>query len=288
MSKMGFLIDMDGVIYRGSELIPGAIEFVDLLNEKDIPYMFLTNNSQRTPMDIATRLQRLGFQVSQNHVFTSALATATYLAQHKPQGTAFVIGEGGLLNALDRVGIAIIDHNPDFVVVGEGRTINLESIEKAVQMVINGAKLIATNLDPSCPTQDGGIRPGCGAFVKMVEEATGIKAFSPGKPSPVIFRAARKRLGLSSGETIMIGDTMETDILGGNQLGFRTVLVLSGGTRRSDLPRFAYAPDVVIESVGEIDSSFLEKQYSILAAGMESQKVYNNHPFAPQEALHLL
>lgn len=288
MSKMGFLIDMDGVIYRGSELIPGAIEFVDLLNDKDVPYMFLTNNSQRTPMDIATRLQRLGFQVSQDHVFTSALATATYIAQHKPQGTAFVIGEGGLLNALDRVGIAIIDHNPDFVVVGEGRTITLESIEKAVQMVINGAKLIATNLDPSCPTQDGGVRPGCGAFVKMVEEATGIKAFSPGKPSPVIFRAARKHLGLSSGETIMVGDTMETDILGGNQLGFRTVLVLSGGTKRSDLTRFAYAPDVMIESVAEIDEVFLERQRSVLAAAMDRQKTYNGLAYRMPEGHHLL
>ncbi len=285
MTKMGFLIDMDGVIYRGNELIPGAVEFVDLLNDQDVPYMFLTNNSQRTPMDIATRLQRLGFQVSQDHVFTSALATASYIAQHKPQGTAYVIGEGGLLNALDRVGIAIVDHNPDFVVVGEGRTINLESIEKAVQMVVNGAKLIATNLDPSCPTQDGGIRPGCGAFVKMVEEASGIKAFSPGKPSPVIFRAARKRLGLGSGETIMVGDTMETDILGGNQLGFRTILVLSGGTKKSDLQRFAYAPDVVVESIGELDKVFLAKQREILGAQLERQSSYNVPIYRQQENL---
>jgi len=262
--KIGFLIDMDGVLYRGSELIPGAIDFVCLLRERNIPFMFLTNNSQRTPMDIATRMQRLGFQVGAEHVFTSALATASYLAQHKPHGTAYVIGEGGLLNALDRVGIAIVDHSPDFVVVGEGRTINLESIEKAVQMVVNGAKLIATNLDPSCPTQDGGVRPGCGAFVKMIEEATGYPAFSPGKPSPIMFRAARKRLGLSSGETIMIGDTLETDILGGNQLGFRTILVLSGGTKRSDLHRFAYGPDEVLDSVAEITNDFVDKQRAIL------------------------
>ncbi len=269
--KMGFLIDMDGVVYRGSELVPGAVEFVDLLHRRDIPFMFLTNNSQRTPMDIATRMQRLGFQVGAEHVFTSALATASYLSAHKPQGTAYVIGEGGLLNALDRVGIAIVDHNPDFVVVGEGRTINLESIEKAVQMVVDGAKLIATNLDPSCPTQDGGVRPGCGAFVKMIEEATGFRAFSPGKPSPVIFREARKRLGLSSGETIMIGDTMETDILGGNQLGFRTILVLSGGTKPSDIQRFAYGPDVVIDSVAEITADFLDQQRAILHGYMSKK-----------------
>lgn len=279
--KMGFLIDMDGVVYRGTELIPGAVEFVDLLHKRDIPFMFLTNNSQRTPMDIATRLQRMGFQIGAEHVFTSALATASYLSQHKPQGTAYVIGEGGLLNALDRVGIAIVDHNPDFVVVGEGRTINLESIEKAVQMVINGAKLIATNLDPSCPTQDGGVRPGCGAFVKMLEEATGFRAFSPGKPSPVIFREARKRLGLSSGETIMIGDTMETDILGGNQLGFRTILVLSGGTKRGEIERFAYGPDVVLDSVAQIDRDFLDQQRAILH-GLNRLSSHLESGFNPQ------
>lgn len=264
--KMGFLIDMDGVVYRGTQIIPGAIEFIDHLHELAVPFMFLTNNSQRTPMDIATRLQRMGFKVTQEHVFTSAQATANYLAGHKPGGTAYVIGEGGLLNALDRVGIAIVDHNPDFVVVGEGRTMTLETLEKAVHMVNGGAKLIATNLDPNCPTQDGGLRPGCGAYVKMIEEATGFRAFSPGKPSPVMFRAARKRLGLQTSETIMIGDTMETDILGGVQLGFRTILVLSGGTKPQDLHRFAYAPDVVIDSVAVMTSDFIHQQREILAS----------------------
>lgn len=265
--KMGFLIDMDGVVYRGSELIDGAVAFVDLLLKAEFPFIFLTNNSQRTPMDIATRMQRLGFRIGPEHIFTSALATASYLGRTRPQGTAYVIGEGGLLNALDRVGIAIVDHNPDFVVIGEGRTINLETIEKAVQMVVNGAKLIATNLDPSCPTQDGGVRPGCGAFVKMIEEATGYKAFSPGKPSPVIFREARKRLGLTTSGTIMIGDTMETDILGGNQLGFRTILVLSGGTKRADIQKFAYAPDVVLETIAEIDAGFLAAERDRFLSG---------------------
>lgn len=264
--KMGFLIDMDGVVYRGTQIIPGAVEFIDRLHGLDVPFMFLTNNSQRTPMDIATRLQRMGFKITQEHVYTSALATAEYLAGHKPGGTAYVIGEGGLLNALDRVGIAIVDNKPDFVVVGEGRTMTLESLEKAVTMVNDGAKLIATNLDANCPTQDGGLRPGCGAFVKMIEEATGFRAFSPGKPSPVIFRAARKRMGLQTGETIMVGDTMETDILGGNQLGFRTILVLSGGTKAHDLSRFAYAPDVTIDSVAAITAEFIAQQREIMAA----------------------
>jgi NagD protein len=269
--KVGFLIDMDGVVYRGNELIPGAIEFIDLLGREKIPFMFMTNNSQRTPVDIATRLQRMGFPVDQSHVFTSAQATASYLDLQKPQATAYVIGEGGLLTALDKVGIAIVDHNPDYVVVGEGRTGSAETFDKAVQMVIDGARLIATNLDPNCPTQNGGIRPGCGAFTKLIEEASGFKAFSPGKPNPFMFRAARKRLGLTTGETIMIGDTMETDILGATQLGFRAVLVLSGGTKQQDIHRFAYAPDIVIESVADINKDFIEKQRRIMQAREEAE-----------------
>jgi NagD protein len=144
-----------------------------------------------------------------------------------------------------------VDHEPDFVVVGEGRTFNLEMVEAAVRMILKGAKLIATNLDPNCPTQNG-LRPGCGAMVAMLETAAGVKAFSVGKPSPVMMRAARKELGLTTDETSMIGDTMETDILGGVQLGFHTILVLSGGTKLEDLPRYAYGPELVVESLGDL------------------------------------
>ena len=250
-SKHGYLIDMDGVLYRGSELIPGADYFVRQLRERSIPFRLLTNNSQRTRRDIAAKLARLGIEVEEAHVFTSAMATARFLAQQKPNGTAFVIGEGGLLNALHQNGYAVVDHDPDYVVVGEGRTFNLELVEAAVRMVLGGAKLIATNLDPNCPTQNG-LRPGCGAMVAMLELATGMKAFSAGKPSPIMMRAARKELGLSTDETTMIGDTMETDILGGVQLGFHTVLVLSGGTRPDDLAKYAYRPDVIVQSLGEL------------------------------------
>jgi NagD protein len=179
------------------------------------------------------------------------MATARFLAQQKPRGTAFVIGEGGLLTALHQNGYAIVDHDPDYVVVGEGRTFNFEMMEAAVRMILGGAKLIATNLDPNCPTAQG-LRPGCGAIVAMLEAATGVKAFSVGKPSPVMMRAARKELGLATAETTIIGDTMETDILGGVQLGFHTILVLSGGTRREDLARYAYRPEVVVDSVAEL------------------------------------
>ncbi len=257
--KHGYLIDMDGVLYRGSELIPGADRFISELRKREIPFRLLTNNSQRTRRDVVAKVARLGIEVEEEHVFTSAMATARYLAQQKPAGTAFVIGEGGLLTALHQNGFAVVDHEPDYVVVGEGRTFNLELVEAAVRMILGGAKLIATNLDPNCPTQHG-LRPGCGAMVAMLEIAAGVKAFSVGKPSPVMMRAARKELGLATDETTIIGDTMETDILGGVQLGFHTVLVLSGGTRREDLTRYTYRPDTVVESLGELADQ-LEKTH---------------------------
>ncbi|MEZ6071972.1 MAG: HAD-IIA family hydrolase [Pirellulales bacterium] len=255
--RRGFLIDMDGVIYRGSEMIPGADAFVAKLLKYDIPFQFLTNNSQRTRRDVATKLERMGFPVNESHIFNCAMATGRFLAQQKPHGTAYVIGEGGLLNAMHIAGYSIVDHDPDYVVVGEGRALTLEMLEAAVQMILDGAKLIATNLDPNCPTQSG-TRPGCGAIVSFLETATGAKAFSVGKPSPVMMRAARKELGLATSETVMIGDTMATDIMGGVQMGYRTILVLSGGTQRDDIARHAYRPDLVVDSIADIDPLELE------------------------------
>jgi len=251
VKRYGYLLDMDGVIYRGNDLIPGADRFVQHLINTDTPFLFLTNNSQRTRRDVVTKLSRLGIDVEERHIFTCAMATARFLSAQKQGGTAFVIGEGGLLQALHQNGFSIVDHDPDFVVVGEGRSVNFEMIETAVRMVLNGARLIATNLDPNCPTQ-AGLRPGCGAIAAMLEVATGQKAFSVGKPSPLMMRAAREELGLSTAETIVIGDTMETDILGGAQMGYRTILVLTGGTRRSDLTRYAYQPDQVLNSIADV------------------------------------
>jgi len=250
---------MDGVIYKDDELIPGAREFIGMLLDKEIPFLFLTNNSQRTQRDVTFRLRRLGIKVQPSHIFTCAMATSRFLAEQKPHGTAFVIGEGGLLTSLHHDGYAIVDHEPDYVVVGEGRVFNFEMIEKATTLVMNGAKLIATNPDPNCPTPSG-MRPGCGAIVAMLEKATGIEAFSVGKPSPVMMREARKELGLSTGQTVMIGDTMKTDILGGEQMGYTTVLVLTGSTRRDDLKRFAYSPDFIAESIADLtQDDFIEK-----------------------------
>lgn len=251
MMTRGYLIDMDGVIYRGSELIPGSDKFLNELTKQNIPFLFLTNNSQRTRRDVATKIQRMGINVTEKHIYTCADATAGFLAQQKPNGTAYVIGEGGLSQALHSVGYSIVDHDPDYVVVGEGRTFNMEMIEAAVRMIMKGSKLIATNIDPNCPTQHG-LRPGCGAIVAMLEKATGFEAFSVGKPSPIMMRAARKEMGLTAGQTTMIGDTMETDILGGVLMGYRTALVLSGGAKKEDLVKYAYRPDIVINSIYDL------------------------------------
>ena len=249
--RRGYLIDMDGVIYRGGELIPGADEFINRLIREKIPFLFLTNNSQRTRRDVATKLSRMGMPVEEGHVFTCAIATARYLADRKPNGTAFVIGEGGLLTALHKNGYSVVDKSPDYVVVGEGRTVNLEMLETAVQMILDGAKLVATNLDPNCPTNLG-TRPGCGATVAYLETAPGTRAMSIGKPSPIMMRVARKQLGLSTSETVMVGDTLETDILGGVQMGYRTILVLTGTTSKADLTKYAYGPDMVVSSIADL------------------------------------
>ncbi|WP_162055106.1 HAD-IIA family hydrolase [Pontibacter pamirensis] len=271
--KKGFLIDMDGVIYRGKEPIPGAVEFIDKLRSENYPFLFLTNNSQRTSRDVCYKLRQLGFNVDDEDIFTCGMATARFLASKKALGTAYVIGEGGLLNELHKVGYSIVDDNPDYVIIGEGRTIMLESVDKAINMVMNGSKLIATNLDPNCPVGNGKYRAGCGAFVAMLEFATGKQAFSVGKPSPVMMRMARKTLQLTTAETIMIGDTMSTDILGAGSMGFTTVLTLSGVTKEKHLTQYAYSPDFIIKSVNdllgeELFNSVLNRQNEYVPSGV--------------------
>ncbi len=275
----GYLIDMDGVIYRGSELIPGADRFIEELLSNNVPFTFLTNNSQRTRRDVVTKLERLGLQVGEEHVFTCGMATARFLARQKPGGTAFVIGEGGLLTALHRNGYSVVDKDPDYVVVGEGRTVNFEMVEAALGMILGGAKLVATNLDPNCPTQNG-TRPGCGAIVAMLEEASGVKAFSVGKPSPVMLRGARKELGLSTDQTVVIGDTMTTDILGGVQMGYKTILVLSGGTQQADLRHYAYQPDKIVNSLADLHVVDLEQEFAPADASLLAHQQHNPQPQA--------
>lgn len=264
-ARCGFLLDMDGVIYRGDEPVPGAARFIHRLRDQGIPFLFLTNNSASSPRDYVVKLLTMGIEVGEEHFYTCGMATMEFLHQQKPQGTAFVIGEGGLVSALHQAGYGITSKQPDYVIVGEGRTLNFEMAEKAMMMILNGAHLIATNMDVSCPTA-GGSRPGCGAIVSMLEAATGRRAYSVGKPSPFMMRAARKRLGLRTAETIMVGDTMETDIRGGLELGFHTILVLTGSTSREALGNYPFQPSVVAESIAEVDPAELLKSLSFAVA----------------------
>ncbi|MBK5192393.1 MAG: HAD family hydrolase [Flavobacteriaceae bacterium] len=250
--KKGFLIDMDGVIYGNDLLIPGADKFIEQLQKRKIPFLFMTNNSQRTPLDTVNKVAKMGIKIKEENVYTSAMATASFLSFMEPKGTAYVLGEGGLITSLSQEGYILVNNNPDFVVVGEGRNFTLEMVNNAVDMILHGAKLIATNLDPS-PKKIGWNNLGIKAIVAMIEEATGKKAFSVGKPSPVMMRAARKYLGLEAKETIIIGDTMDTDILGGIQLGYTTILTLSGVSKKENLVHFAFKPDLIVNSVADID-----------------------------------
>jgi len=248
----GLLIDMDGVIYGGDILIPGADTFITRLLNENIPFTFMTNNSQRTPLEAVRKLRKLGIEVTENHIYTSAMATAKFLASQVPKGTAYVLGEGGLISSLHDHGITLVDTEPDFVVLGEGRNFTLEMVQRAVDMILAGAKFITTNRDPS-PKKKGWNNLGIAATTAMIEEATGIKAFVVGKPGPVMMRSSRKHIGLETADTTVIGDTMDTDIQGGVQMGYRTILVLSGISKNEELKKYAFKPDLVVNSVSDIE-----------------------------------
>jgi NagD protein len=247
----GLLIDMDGVVYGGERLIPGADQFIARLLAQKIPFMFMTNNSQRTPLEAVRKLKKLGIDVTEKHIYSSAMATSKFLASQEPDGTVYVLGEGGLLTSLHDNGLSIVESDPDFVVLGEGRNFTLEMVQRAIDMILAGARFITTNRDPS-PKKKGWNNLGIAATTAMIEEATGRKAFVIGKPGPVMMRSARKALGLETAETTIIGDTMDTDIQGGVQMGYKTVLVLTGVAKREELGSFAFKPDLIVESVNEI------------------------------------
>ena len=251
MNQKGFLIDMDGVIYIEDEPIPGAREFINKLLEEDIPFTFMTNNSQRSPLDGVRKVAKMGIKIEEKHVYTSAMATAHFMGQQFPSGTAYVLGEGGLIKSLHEHGFTLVQSDPDFVVVGEGLNFTLEMVNIAIDFILEGAKLIATNLDAS-PKTKGWTNLGIAAVVAMIEEATGKKAFSVGKPSPVMMRAARKHIGLATGDVTVIGDTMSTDIEGGVSVGFKTILTLSGMTKREQLVDYPFKPNLIVDSVADI------------------------------------
>ena len=242
---------MDGVIYGGDVMIPGADEFVARLMADKIPFTFMTNNSQRTPLETVRKLRKLGIEVTEKHVYTSAMATGKFIASQRPNGSCYVLGEGGLLTSLHDNGLTLVETDPDFVVLGEGRNFTLEMVQRAVDMILAGAKFITTNRDPS-PKKKGWNNLGIAATTAMIEEATGTKAFVVGKPGPVMMRSARKFIGLETADTVVIGDTMATDIRGGVQMGYKTILVLSGVSTREDLSSYAFKADMIVESIKDI------------------------------------
>ena len=250
-AKGAFIIDMDGVIYHGNRLLKGAAEFVDWLQRNDKKFLFLTNSSERSPMELSQKLARLGISVGPEHFYTSALATAAFLASQRPGGSAFAIGEPGLINALYAAGYTMNNVNPDYVVVGESRAYNLEMLEKAVKLVLAGARLIGTNPDMTGPTE-AGLVPATGALIAPIELATGRKAYFVGKPNPLMMRHALRALGATREITAIIGDRMDTDMIAGVETEIETVLVLSGVSKPEDIDKFAYAPRHVLEGVFEI------------------------------------
>lgn len=250
-SKKAFICDMDGVIYHGNNLLPGAMDFVDWLKEKGKKFLFLTNSSERSPRELSQKLARLGMDVDESHFYTSALSTAAFLSQQRPGGSAFVIGEAGLIQALYQAGLTMNNVDPDYVVVGETRTYSYEKIEHAVVLVRAGALLIGTNPDLTGPTERG-IVPATGALVKPIELATGKTAYFLGKPNPLMMRHALKLLGTTPEETVIVGDRMDTDIVAGIESELETVLVLSGVTNQTNLKAFGYRPNIVLNGVGDI------------------------------------
>ena len=242
---------MDGVIYHGNQILPGVPEFIQWLHDEKKEYLFLTNNSGYTPRELNQKLARMGLDVPEEHFYTSALATAAFLKEQAAGCSAFVIGEAGLLNALYDVGITMNDVNPDYVVVGEGKSYSLDTLTKATNLVLGGAKLIGANSDITGPIENG-IAPACRALIAPIELATGKTAYFCGKPNPLMMRTGLNILGCHSGDAVMVGDRMDTDVISGMECGMATVLVLSGVSTRETIDTFAYRPTMVLDGVGSI------------------------------------
>lgn len=250
-AKKGFICDMDGVIYHGNRLLDGVKEFVAWLQQENKPFLFLTNSSERSPRELHQKLERLGLDIDESHFYTSALATAKFLKSQAVKKSAYVIGDAGLTNALYEVGITMNDVDPEYVVVGETKNYNFDSIAKAVQLVLRGAKLIGTNPDLTGPGETG-IYPACGALISPIEVATGKKAYFVGKPNPLMMRTGIKMLGLHAQEAAMVGDRMDTDVVAGIESGMDTVLVLSGVSTHQTIKEYPYRPNYVLDGVGDI------------------------------------
>lgn len=248
-----YLIDMDGVLVRGRALIPGADDFLRRLRAAEAKFLVLTNNPLYTPRDLSFRLQTVGLEVEEGQIFTSAMATARFLDSQQPERrTAFIIGESGLTSAMHEVGFVVTDHDPAYVVLGETHNYSFEALTKATRFLADGAHFIATNPDASGPSEKG-IEPACGALAALLEKASGKSPFFVGKPNPLMMRTALNYLGVHSEDTVMIGDNMTTDIIGGIQAGLETVLVMSGLSQPGGFDRYSYRPSRIVASVAELE-----------------------------------
>jgi NagD protein len=246
-----WLTDMDGVLVREEDPIPGAAEFIAALEASGLKYLLITNNSIFTRRDLRARLLGSGIDVPEDRIFTSALATADFLDEQRPGGSAFVVGESGLITAMHDVGYVMTDRDPDYVVLGETRTYSFEAITRAIRLIESGARFIATNPDPSGPSHQGTL-PATGSVAALISTATGHRPYFVGKPNPLMMRSALNRIQAHSETTVMVGDRMETDIVSGLEAGLRTILVSTGSTRPHDVSRFPYRPTRVVESIADI------------------------------------
>jgi NagD protein len=247
-----YLMDMDGVLIRGTHLIPGADDFIARLRDAGKPFLILTNSSVYTPRDLQARLAHTGLHVVPGEIYTSALATAQFLQNQGPNGRAYVVGEAGLTTALHDVGYVLTDQDPDYVVLGETLSYSFQRLSVAIRLVAAGARFIATNPDVVGPTEEGLI-PATGAVAALIAAATGVKPYFVGKPNPLMMRSALRQIGAHSETSVMIGDRMDTDIVAGTEAGMRTILVLTGVTHSSEVNRFPYRPSLVVESVADVE-----------------------------------
>ena len=246
-----WLTDMDGVLVHEEQALPGGADFIAALQQHGRRFLVLTINSIYTPRDLRARLVLSGIDLPEECIWTSALATAQFLADQKAGGTAYVLGDVGLTSALHDVGFVLTERNPDYVVLGETKTHSFENITRAIRLVERGARFIATNPDPTGPSSEGSV-PACGSFAALITQATGIRPYFVGKPNPLMMRSALNAIDAHSETTMMVGDRMETDVVSGIEAGMRTILVLTGSTKATDVERFPYRPTRVANSIAEV------------------------------------
>jgi NagD protein len=246
-----WLMDMDGVLVHEEQVVPGAADFISALTERGVPFLVLTNNSIYTRRDLAARLAASGLAIPEQAIWTSALATARFLEDQRPGGSAFVIGEAGLTTALHQSGYTLTERNPDYVVLGETRTYSFERITHAIRLIDSGARFIATNPDPTGPAPDGPL-PATGSVAALISKATSVEPYYVGKPNPLMMRSALNAIEAHSETTAMIGDRMDTDVVAGLEAGLHTILVLSGVATREAAERFPYRPSRIVDSVANL------------------------------------